>query len=256
MANQKVAMITGASSGIGHATALRLAKDGYSLILCARRRDRLLELKRKCDELNPGPHHAVELDVTDKEAVKRFFSTSELQASFKGLAVLVNNAGLASGVDPMDQAKVEDWERMLETNVLGLLYITRGALDWLKTNRGHVVNLGSVAGIWTYPGGGVYCATKAAVRSLTEGLRLDLQGTGVRVTNLEPGKVATEFSLVRFQDSNRAKKEYEGYLPLTGDDIAECISWSISRPAHVNIQEMVIYPTAQASVTHLVRATE
>lgn len=154
----------------------------------------------------------------------------------------------------MDKAKVEDWERMFETNVMGLLYVTRGALDFLKPNCGHIVNLGSVAGIWTYPGGGVYCATKAAVRSLTEGLRLDLQGTGVRVTNIEPGKVATEFSLVRYQDAERAKREYEGYQALLPEDLAECISWSLSRPSHVNIQEMVIYPTAQASVTHLVRS--
>ncbi|MDZ4082992.1 MAG: SDR family NAD(P)-dependent oxidoreductase [Bdellovibrionales bacterium] len=254
MAKQNVALITGASAGIGFATALRLANEGYSLILCARRKDRLEKLKSECEALNAEDVFAVELDVTDKAAVAEFFKRPDLQPQFKSLTVLVNNAGLASGVDPMDKADVDDWDLMLETNVMGLLYMTRGAIDFLKQNRGHIVNLGSVAGIWTYPGGGVYCATKAAVRSLTEGLRLDLQGTGVRVTNIEPGKVATEFSLVRYQDAERARREYEGYQALTPEDVAECISWSLSRPSHVNIQEMVIYPTAQASVTHLVRS--
>lgn len=254
MARQNFALITGASSGIGHATALRLASEGYSLILCARREDRLESLKSQCIGRGAREVHAVSLDVTEKTAVAEFFARPDLSTVFSSVTVLINNAGLASGVDPMDKANVEDWERMFETNVMGLLYVTRGALDFLKPNRGHIVNLGSVAGIWTYPGGGVYCATKAAVRSLTEGLRLDLQGSGVRVTNIEPGKVATEFSLVRFQDQERAKREYEGYQPLTPEDLAECISWSLSRPSHVNIQEMVIYPTAQASVTHLVRS--
>ncbi len=254
MARQCFALITGASSGIGQATARRLASDGFSLILCARRLDRLEELKSECEARGAREVYAISLDVTDKAAVEVFFTRKDLMAAFASVTVLINNAGLASGVDPMDKAKVEDWERMFETNVMGLLYVTRHSLDFLKPNRGHIVNLGSVAGIWTYPGGGVYCATKAAVRSLTEGLRLDLQGTGVRVTNIEPGKVATEFSLVRYQDQERAKREYEGYQPLTPEDLAECISWSISRPAHVNIQEMVIYPTAQASVTHLVRS--
>jgi 3-hydroxy acid dehydrogenase/malonic semialdehyde reductase len=254
MARQNFAIITGASSGIGHATALRLASEGYSLLLCARRQDRLDSLKDSCRAAGAKEVYPIQLDVTDKAAVASFFARKDLATALDSVTVLVNNAGLASGVDPMDKADVDDWDLMVETNVMGLLYVTRGAIDVLKKNRGHIVNLGSVAGIWTYPGGGVYCATKAAVRALTEGLRLDLQGTGVRVTNIEPGKVATEFSLVRYQDAERAKREYEGYQPLTSEDLAECISWSLSRPSHVNIQEMVIYPTAQASVTHLVRS--
>lgn len=261
MTNRRVALITGASSGIGEATARRLASDGYDLILVARREDRLLEL---CSDLSKKMGLSssdtrflpLVLDVTNREAVQKVFLEPQgerFDDFLSRLAVVVNNAGLAKGVDPMPEAKVEDWETMVATNVMGLLYVTRFTLAYIKANRGHVVNLGSVAGRWTYPGGGVYCATKAAVAAITEGLRLDLQGSGVRVTNIEPGKVSTEFSMVRFKDSERARKEYEGYEPLTPADIAECIAWSVMRPPHVNIQEMIIYPTAQASVTHLVR---
>lgn len=149
----------------------------------------------------------------------------------------------------MDRAKLSDWEAMVETNVMGLLYITRLAVDSLKATRGHIVNLGSVAGHWTYPGGGVYCATKAAVRALSEGLRLDLMGTGVRITNIEPGMVETEFSVVRYGgDKGKADKVYSGMEPLTADDVAESIEWCLDRPARVNIQEMMIFPTDQAGV--------
>jgi 3-hydroxy acid dehydrogenase/malonic semialdehyde reductase len=261
MTNRRVALITGASSGIGEATARRLASEGYDLILVARREDRLNELcadlSKKIGSSSPDARFLpLVLDVTDREAVQKVFMKPQgelFNDLLSRLAVVVNNAGLAKGVDPMPEAKVEDWETMIATNVMGLLYVTRFTLAYIKANRGHVVNLGSVAGRWTYPGGGVYCATKAAVAAITEGLRLDLQGSGVRVTNIEPGKVSTEFSMVRFKDSERARKEYEGYEPLTPADIAECIAWSVMRPPHVNIQEMIIYPTAQASVTHLVR---
>lgn len=260
MTARQVALITGASSGIGEATARRLAKEGFDLILVARREERLRELQAELEKEFGGSKGlsvgTMVLDITDREAVRSAFQSQKdlkTQDLLKRLHVLVSNAGLAKGVDPMPEAKVEDWETMIETNVLGLLYVTRFALDFIKPNRGHLVNLGSVAGRWTYPGGGVYCATKAAVLAITEGLRLDLQGSGVRVTNIEPGKVSTEFSLVRYKDPDRARKEYEGYEPLAPDDIADCIAWSVTRPPHVNIQEMVIFPTAQASVTHLVR---
>lgn len=260
MAARQVALITGASSGIGEATAQRLAKEGFDLILVARREERLNDLKIRLEKEFGGSTGlsicTIALDITDREAVRLAFQNSKdvkTAELLKRLTVLVSNAGLAKGVDPMPEARVEDWETMIETNVMGLLYVTRFALDFIKPNRGHFVNLGSVAGRWTYPGGGVYCATKAAVLAITEGLRLDLQGSGVRVTNIEPGKVSTEFSMVRYNDPERARKEYEGYEPLSPADIADCIAWSVTRPPHVNIQELVIFPTAQASVTHLVR---
>ncbi len=259
--------MTGASSGIGEATARRLAYEGFDLILMARRLDRLQEL---CSELRSAfgsdvskthdesvrVFFPLELDITDQVSVQRIFTAAQnerLNDLLSRLAVVVNNAGLAKGVDPMPTAKVEDWESMFSTNVLGLLYVTRFALPFIQSNKGHLVNIGSVAGRWTYPGGGVYCATKAAVAALTEGLRMDLQGSGVRVTNIEPGKVRTEFSIVRYEDSEKARKEYEGYEPLTASDIADCVAWAITRPPHVNIQELIVFPTAQASVTHLVR---
>ena len=239
----KTALITGASAGIGAAVARRLARRGYRLILVARREDRLQALRTECLALGSSEVQVATLDISDRKACEAFFkSTHELH-------VLVNSAGLAAGTDPMDRAKISDWESMVETNVMGLLYMTRLAVDSLKATRGHVVNLGSVAGHWTYPGGGVYCATKAAVRALSEGLRLDLMGTGVRVTNIEPGMVETEFSVVRYGgDQGAADKVYRGMEPLTADDVAESIEWCLDRPARVNIQEMMIFPTDQAGV--------
>lgn len=256
-----VALITGASSGIGRETAMKLAADGYDLILAARRRNRLKELKDKILKLYPERKIVtLELDVRDAKQVELTLrgltkDPNGCQELLESLNVVVNNAGLAKGVDPMPEADIDDWETMIETNILGLLYVTRWTLGSIKKNRGHVVNIGSVAGRWTYPGGGVYCATKFAVRALSEGLRLDLQGSGVRVTNIEPGKVLTEFSEVRLGDAELASKEYDGYEALSPVDIAECISWALARPAHVNIQELVVFPTAQASVTHLARSS-
>jgi 3-hydroxy acid dehydrogenase / malonic semialdehyde reductase len=244
----KLAMITGASSGIGAATALKLAEKGYDLMLTARRADLLREVADKCRAAGAGQVSVKSLDVTDVKAVEEFFvagSSIELQA----LSVLVNNAGLAKGVDPLDKGALSDWQLMLDTNVLGLLAVTRFALPLLKKNHGHIVNIGSVAGHWTYAGGAVYCATKAAVKVLTEGLRMDLHGQRVRVTNIEPGMVETDFSRVRLGSEEAAQKVYENFHALSADDIAECIEWSLSRPPHVNIQEMIVFPTDQGSIS-------
>lgn len=243
----KLALITGASAGIGEATALRLAKRGYDLILTARRRERLEALAIRCREHGSGVVLVHELDVTVRASVEDLFR--DKAAELTKLSVLINNAGLAKGVDKMDQADLADWQLMVDTNVMGLLTVTRLSLPFIRKNQGHVVNIGSVAGHWTYPGGAVYCATKAAVKALTEGLRMDLMGTGIRVTNIEPGMVESEFSKVRLQDEAAAAKIYAGLKPLSPDDIAECIDWSLSRPAHVNVQEMIVFPTQQAGVT-------
>lgn len=250
----KLVLITGASAGIGEASALHLAATGkYDLLLTARRLDRLESLAKKCRELGAANVSVARLDVSSLSAVEDFFKDSKLQKQFERLEVLINNAGLAKGVDAMDQAKISDWQGMIETNVLGLLYVTRFALPNIRKNQGHILNIGSVAGRWTYPGGGVYCATKAAVRALSEGLRMDLLGSRVRVTNIAPGMVETEFASTRLGDVEKAKKIYENFRPLTAADIAECIEWSLSRPAHVNIQEMIVFPTDQAGVTQIHR---
>lgn len=250
---QKWALITGASSGIGAATATVLAEAGYSLLLTARRKERLeamaLELGQK---YAPQEFVAVSLDVTNKNDVDEFFKRETDLLS--KVEVLINNAGLAAGVDKVQDSKIQDWDLMIDTNIKGLLAMTRGVLSHMVAKKtGHIVNLGSVAGRWTYPGGAVYCATKFAVRALSEGLRMDLLGTGIRVTNIEPGMVNTEFSLVRLGDQQKADQVYAGMNPLTAQDVAETIAWCIQRPAHVNIQELVIYPTDQAHVGQVFR---
>lgn len=243
--NFKCALITGASSGIGYAVAKQLAAEHLELILVARREERLQKLKSELESQYKIKVHIVAADLRDK---KSFSKIASLEA-FPRVDVLINNAGLARGIEKMQDARVEDWEEMLETNVTALLRLTREVLPhMLKAGRGHIVNVGSVAGRWVYPGGGVYCATKFAVRALSEGLRMDLLGTSLRVTNIEPGMVETEFSEVRLQDKERAKGVYRGMKPLAPQDIAECIAWSLKRPAHVNIQEMVIFPTDQAAI--------
>ena len=255
--HKKWAMITGASAGIGWATAEELAQAGYSLILIGRRADRLKEL---CDRLvkttmqssSQQEFKTVQLDVTKKAQIDDFVQSEG--AALENISVLVNNAGLAKGTDKLQEAQVSSWDTMIDTNIKGLLYLTRAILPFMVKNRsGHIVNLGSVAGRLVYPGGAVYCATKFAVRAISEGLRMDLAGTNIRVTNIEPGMVSTEFSLVRFEDPERAAKVYEGMTPLEPKDIAETIVWCVQRPPHVNIQELVIYPTDQASVDQVTR---
>ncbi len=250
---KKLAWITGATSGIGAATARSLVRSGYDVVLTGRREARLQELKKELQNAHDGAGvFTLCFDLQSRAQCEH--AVQENLALAKRANVLINNAGLAKGVDPMPNANLSDWEQMIDTNVKGLLYMTRLLLPFIKSNpHGHIVNLGSVAGRWTYPGGGVYCATKFAVRALSEGLRLDLQGTGVRVTNVEPGMVETEFSIVRFADEAAAKKVYEKMTPLSADDVAETITWCLGRPAHVNIQELVIYPTDQAAIGQVVR---
>lgn len=194
--------------------------------------------------------HGVKVSVLSADV--RDFGALEKQlkgADWSGADVLINNAGLALGTDKLQDAKTSDWDGMIDTNVKGLLYLTRLVLpEFLKNKRGHIVNIGSVAGRWLYPGGAVYCATKFAVRAISEGLRMDLIGTPIRVTNVEPGMVETEFSFVRTGDEDKAKAVYKGMKPLSADDIADCVAWSLSRPAHVNIQELVVFPVDQPAV--------
>lgn len=249
----KWAMITGATAGIGWATSLALAAQGFSILATGRRSEKLQELEKAIKAKFPQTQVKLAMfDVSDRFEVSEFLKAEA--ALLPQIEVLVNNAGLAKGTDKMQEASLDDWETMIDTNVKGLLFITRGILPFLtQKNSGHIVNLGSVAGRWTYPGGGVYCATKFAVRALSEGLRRDLLGTKIRVTNIEPGMVSTEFSMVRFNDQARADKVYEGMTPLSAEDIADTIAWCVARPAHVNIQELVIYPTDQAHVDAVAR---
>lgn len=235
----KWAVVTGASSGIGAATARELARRGCNLVLGARRVDRLEALRA---ELGDVEVRALPLDVTSPESCKAF------AAQAGEVEILVNNAGLARGTDHVAVGREADWREMIETNLLGLLRVTRLLLPrMIERGRGTIVNVGSVAGIEAYPGGAVYCATKAGVRSITKALRHELLGTGIRVSNVEPGAVETEFSLVRFSgDEDRARKVYQGFTPLTAEDVAEAIAFVVSRPPHMTIEEMVLYPTAQA----------
>ncbi len=236
---QRVAVITGASSGIGAATAVALHVAGFALVLGARRMDRLQEVGA------PLGARCLPLDVTDAESVRAFC------AEVPEVNVLVNNAGGALGLDKVADAKDDDWERMYDTNVLGLMRMTRDLLLKLEASgAGHIVNVGSIAGREPYPGGAGYNAVKYAVRAITQVLRLELVGKPIRVTEVAPGMVETEFSEVRFAgDTVRAAQVYAGLQPLVAQDVADCISWAVTRPAHVNIDEIVVKPLAQASAT-------
>lgn len=250
---EKFALITGASSGIGEATAKSLAAQGFSLILVARR---LQELERLQTEIHAQyPRLKIilgQVDVRNRQQIEGFCGKYERE--LQNLEVLINNAGLAKGMDKFFEASLDDFDEMIDTNVKGLLAITHAVLPaFIAKQSGHIINLGSAAGRWVYPGGSVYCASKSAVSSITEGLRMDLLGKNIRVTNIEPGMVNTDFSTVRFGSKTRADQVYSGMKPLTAEDIAETISWVVSRPQHVNIQELVIYPTDQASVRDVSR---
>ncbi len=240
----KFAVVTGGSAGIGAATVRRLSAEGFTVITGARRLDRL--------EAVAGPAGAIALalDVTDAGSVARFAKEAAERAGGK-LSLLVNNAGGALGLDRVEDAREEDWEWMYQANVLGTLRVTRALLGALiASGDGHIVNLGSVAGFETYPGGAGYTAAKHAVRALTRTLRLELLGQPVCVTEIAPGLVETEFSLVRFAgDRERAASVYDGMTPLTAGDVADCVAWAVTRPSHVNIDEMVIRPRDQASAT-------
>jgi 3-hydroxy acid dehydrogenase / malonic semialdehyde reductase len=234
--------VTGASSGFGASVARRFAADGTRVVVSARRTDRLTDLAA---ELGASVH-AVELDVTDPEAITRV--VADLPDEFADIDVLVNNAGLALGLEPAQRADLEDWDRMIDTNCKGLVHVTRAVLPGMvERGGGHVVNLGSVAGTYPYPGGNAYGATKAFVHQFSLNLRSDLHGTGIRVTSIEPGMADTEFSAVRFSgDETKADAVYEGMRPLTADDVADTIHWAATRPAHVNINVIELMPTAQS----------
>ena len=253
----KLALITGATSGIGAACAELLAARGCPLIVTGRRQDRLKELAARLKAAHKVEVTPLSFDIASREETEKAIASQK--ARLKDLSILINNAGLAAGADKMPVAKLDDIDAMIDTNVKGLFHVTRLCLPYLiERNEGHIVNMGSVAGRWTYAGGSVYCATKFAVRGFTEALRMDLKGSAVRVSNIEPGMVETEFSVVRFGgDEEKAKSIYKNMDPLTAKDIAETIVWCLDRPPHVNIQELVIFPTDQSGLgNHAVHRRE
>ena len=245
--NGKIVFITGASSGIGEACAQAFAAAGASLLLAARRKDRLEKSATDLRRLGAPNVHLLQLDVTQPMAVAG--AIAGLPEEWKAIEILINNAGLSRGLDKLYAGQIDDWEEMIDTNVKGLLYVTRAVVPGMVSRgRGHIVNIGSTAGEITYPGGAVYCATKAAERAISDGLRQDVLGTPVRVTSVDPGMVETEFSEVRFRgDTDRAAKVYQGLTPLKPADVADAILWATTRPAHVNIARISLTPIDQAN---------
>lgn len=247
--SNKIILITGASSGIGKACAELFAKNGAKLILIARRKDRLLEIQRFLKDQYNTKSLIVTLDITKQKEVEIEFNN--LPSGWKNIDILINNAGLALGIDKLQDGKFNDWQTMINTNILGLLSITNQVLpNMITLNSGHIVNIGSISSHEVYPGGAVYCATKHAEKILSKGLKMDLTGTKIRVSSIDPGMVETEFSLVRFdQNKDIAKKIYENMTPLSAMDIAETILFTITRPGNVNISQITILPLAQSSTT-------
>jgi 3-hydroxy acid dehydrogenase / malonic semialdehyde reductase len=245
--------ITGATSGIGKSTAEIFAKNGHHLIITGRRQDRLTELKKQLERLYNITVVDLMFDVRNFDAVEK--AIASLTPEQKKIDVLVNNAGLAAGLSSIHTGDISHWERMIDTNVKGLLYTTKSISNlMIKNGKGHIVNIGSIAGKEVYANGNVYCATKHAVDALNKSMRIDLLPHNIKVTAVNPGMVETEFSIVRFDgDEDRAKKVYEGLQPLAPEDIAETIYWIANRPAHVNINDILIMPTAQATATNLIR---
>lgn len=242
--SQKTIMITGATSGFGEAIARLFAHDGWKLILTGRRHQRLEDLKRELGEANV---HSCCFDIRDKVAIEQVIDN--LPPAFSEIDVLVNNAGLALGMAPADKTDLDDWEQMVDTNIKGLMYCTRKVLPAMRQrSKGYIINLGSVAGSWPYPGGNVYCATKAFVRQFSLALRADLLGSNIRVSNIEPGAAETEFSMVRFkQDQDLVDAVYQNTTALSAQDIAETVFWLVNTPEHMNITTMEIMPTQQAT---------
>jgi 3-hydroxy acid dehydrogenase / malonic semialdehyde reductase len=246
LAGQTV-LVSGASSGIGAACAELLAPLGVRLILLARRTEKLQMVADRCLAAGANQDHLLLIEWD----VRQPFNLEQLPANWRSIDILINNAGLSRGLTKLPAGEVADWEEMIDTNIKGLLYLTRAITPgMIERGLGHVVNLGSIAGRQTYPAGNVYCATKAAVRAISEGLKIDLLGTPVRVTNIDPGLVETEFSAVRFHgDWEKADRVYQGLTPLTGMDVAETILFALTRPAHVNISDILLMPTAQSTAT-------
>jgi 3-hydroxy acid dehydrogenase / malonic semialdehyde reductase len=244
---KKIVFITGASAGIGAATALAFAAEGARLLLAARRADKLANVASAALQHGAEAVHTISLDVRDRYAVQE--AIDSLPPEWAEIEVLVNNAGLSRGLEKLYQGRIEDWEEMIDTNIKGLLYVTRAVVPgMIERGHGHVINLGSTAGELTYPNAAVYCASKAAEKAINDGLRQDVLGTPIRVTSVDPGMVETDFSLVRFHgDQERATKVYKDIHPLAPKDVAEAIVWATSRPAHVNIARVQLTPVQQAN---------
>lgn len=247
--SEKIVLITGASSGIGRACACAFAQTGARLILIARRKYRLQELAAELKQKYNTASYLIELDVRDRKAVQQVFN--KLPDEWQKIEVLVNNAGLSRGLDKLHEGSIDDWEEMIDTNVKGLLYVTRAVVPGMvQRGSGTVINIGSIAGHEVYPKGNVYCASKHAVDAITKGLRLDLVDTPIRVCTVDPGLVETEFSMVRFRgDAERAKKTYQGLRTLVPEDVADAVVYCATRPLHVQIAEIIMLPTHQASTT-------
>ena len=248
---QTIALITGASSGIGMATARAFAKSGINLIICGRRKERLDDLQK---ELSPFVKvYTLCFDVRDNDAVSN--SIESLPAEWKAINILINCAGNAHGLSPIQEGIIADWDSMIDGNVKGLLYVSKAVMPGMVERKtGHIVNLGSVAGKYTYANGAVYCATKKAVEAISEGMRLDLTQHGIKVTNIAPGAVETEFSVTRFKgDTERAARVYEGFSPLTPEDIADTILYAVKAPKHVTIADVTIYAAAQSAPSTIYR---
>ena len=245
----KIALITGATSGIGKATAFKLSEIGYKLILCGRRTEKLEELKEQLST----PVYTLCFDVRDRKEVEQ--QLGSLPQEWSGIDLLVNNAGNAHGLSTFETGDLDDWDAMIDGNVQGLLYVSRAIVPGMvERKKGHIVNISSVAGKQTYANGAVYCASKKAVEAISEGMRLDLTGHGIKITNIAPGAVETEFSEVRFKgDKERAKKVYEGFEPLLAEDIADVIAYVVSVPERVTIADVTVYPKAQAAPTTVYR---
>lgn len=243
----KTALITGATSGIGRATAIRFAREGIKLILCGRRKDRLEELKTQLSVETEV--HILNFDVRDRSEV--LDKIKSLPEEFSKIDILVNNAGNAHGLDPIQSGNIDDWDAMIDINVKGLLYVSKAVIPgMLEQQAGHIINIGSTAGKEVYPNGNVYCASKHAVDAINQGMRIDLNGEGIRVGAINPGLTQTEFSDVRFKgDAEKADKVYQGFKALQAEDIADIIHFVVTRPYHVNIADLVVMPTAQASST-------
>lgn len=248
--NNQIIFITGASSGIGKACAEQYAALGASLILTARRVDRIEALAEELTKKHGVKCLAIQMDVTEQDQVIELIAN--LPPEWQAINILINNAGLALSSDPIQSGKFTDWNTMIDTNIRGLLYVTHAILPgMIERDHGHIVNIGSIAGRDPYPGGNVYCATKHAVKSLTQALRIDLLGTSIRVTEVAPGATETEFSKVRWNDQERSDQFYSQFKALTADDVADSIVYATTRPAHVNISELVLYPTCQATTNHI-----
>lgn len=243
----KTVFITGATSGIGMATAQLFAQQKFRLVLCGRRQERLSQLQNELGAITEVT--TLQFDVRDKEAV--FSAVESLPSGFKEIDILINNAGNAHGLDPIQDGSIEDWDAMMDINVKGLLYVSKAILpQMIERNSGFIVNIGSTAGKEVYPGGNVYCASKYAVNAINKGMRIDLNKYNIRVSGIHPGLVQTEFSDVRFKgDTKRAEKVYQGYKALQAEDIADIIHFVVTRPYHVSIEDLVVFPTAQATAT-------